>query len=347
MTDSEIFGSEIAQSNPWLEPTWQGLVQRVQDQTLPHALLLIGPDGIGKRALAAQLAALVLCQQPHPAGRACGQCRACQMFAAGSHPELRRCAPEPDSKVIKVDQIRLLSEQVALTSQGDWQVFLIDPADRMNVNAANALLKTLEEPRPGSLLILLAESRGRLPATILSRCQQLILPRPTREDALAFVQSKVEFDQSQVEQALLAAADSPGLAIRYLNDDSMDDWTQCADELAQIAGGQADPAQAATAWTGETLAQRLEWLSRWLIALARGHRQALPESLSGLLANWSDGGNNRHRVHDRSKNLIMMAEKVNRGRALLETAARPELVVEELLIDWQHLCGKVPRRQTA
>ena len=169
---------------------------------LPHALLISGQEGIGKRVLAIQLAHSLLCEQPGADGQPCGQCAACGWLQAGTHPDLLWLLPEEAGKAIKVDQVRALTSELCMTSHaGRYKVAIIQPADAMNRNAANSLLKTLEEPTDNTLVVLLTALPGRLPATIRSRCQQLQVAVP---DALS------------ARQWLQDTGMEPGQAIGYL-----------------------------------------------------------------------------------------------------------------------------------
>ena len=163
--------------------------------TWPHALLIHGPRGIGKHALALNFAQALLCETPRADGLACGACAGCRYAVAGQHPDLMRLEllvidPEEDTleavESIGIDRVRALTEFVQLTSHRQRaKVAVIAPAERMNAAAANALLKTLEEPPPGTYLILVSDQPGRMPATLRSRCRMLAAPLPDRADARA------------------------------------------------------------------------------------------------------------------------------------------------------------------
>jgi len=135
---------------PWQAELWRQLAGRTQHA---HAYLLHGPGGIGKRQLAEQLMALLLCQRPVDA-TACGECKACQLLAAHTHPDHYILEPEEVDKAIRVDQVRDLVGFVTQTAQlGGRKVILLEPAEAMNLNAANALLKSLEEPSGDTVLL--------------------------------------------------------------------------------------------------------------------------------------------------------------------------------------------------
>lgn len=143
----------MADIYPWQQALWSQLGGRAQHA---HAYLLYGPAGIGKRALAEHWAAQLLCQRPAAAG-ACGECKACQLLAAGTHPDYFVLEPEEAEKPIRVDQVRDLVGFVVQTAQlGGRKVVLLEPAEAMNVNAANALLKSLEEPSGDTVLLLIS-----------------------------------------------------------------------------------------------------------------------------------------------------------------------------------------------
>ncbi len=132
---------------PWHRALWRHTAARLQAGRMPHALLLGGPRGIGKHRFAEHLARAALCEAPDAQGGGCGQCRQCHLTLAGTHPDWRQVSPEEEGKDILVDQVRELTQHLGLKAQmGGYKVAVIEPADKMNMNAANCLLKSLEEP---------------------------------------------------------------------------------------------------------------------------------------------------------------------------------------------------------
>ncbi len=164
---------------PWQHTQWERLRQARATDHLPHALLLHGPRGAGLHAFAEHLAAWMLCcgEQDPP----CGSCKDCLLYAAATHPDLKRLAPEEEGRQIRIEAVRDLIDFIGLKSHGGrFKLALIEPAEAMNRNAANALLKTLEEPPPGTLIILVTHQPQALPVTIRSRAQAVevdCLPR--------------------------------------------------------------------------------------------------------------------------------------------------------------------------
>ena len=189
---------------PWQHDIWQRM-QGLRSR-LPHALLLKGAEGIGKLDLALNFAKSILCDSPLPDGLACQNCPSCHWFSQESNPDFRLIqpdalsvsedAPEKEggkkaSREISVDQIRALSNFVNLSAHsGGYRVVLIHPAEAMNNNSANALLKTLEEPTDKLLFILVTNKPQQLLPTILSRCLSFAVPMPTREQGASWLKKQ-------------------------------------------------------------------------------------------------------------------------------------------------------------
>lgn len=254
---------------PWHEEAVAKLQAAWQVKRMPHALLVVGADGLGKRELAAWLASAVLCERSTETLSSCGECASCKLILAGSHPDLWWVSPEEDKQQISIDQVREACERLSKTSyrQG-YKVAVVTPAHAMTIAAANSLLKTLEEPSPQSLLILLSAQPSGLPATIRSRCQQIAVRRPSQESALAWLRSENVADASP---ALLEfAGGAPLRAIEYANGrfETLDREMQRA--LRELLAGETDVTQVASAWAKEGLPDRLTWLDLWLTSAARG-----------------------------------------------------------------------------
>lgn len=246
--------------HPWNRPILEALERRLD--TLPHALLVHGPRGIGKLALAERIAQAVLCEAP--SARPCGTCEGCRWFAAGTHPDFRRVEPEalmPEVPVdeeapaaeparkgkpsleIKIGQVRELADFLNVGShRGRRRVALVHPAEDMNLAAANALLKGLEEPPGGAMFILVSHRPARLLPTIRSRCVGVPVPRPPG-----------------------------GMAVEWLRAQGV----QGPERWLAYAGGA--PLLAAE------LASQAPALGRWL-AVAQGRDSALPETREDLEA---------------------------------------------------------------
>jgi DNA polymerase-3 subunit delta' len=218
----------------WNNSAWKALSSKLEH--LPHALLVHGPRGIGKLALAERFAQRILCEPAEGREAPCGQCAGCRWFSAGSHPDFRRVEPEALTRLaasaegsdepatvptrgakpsleIKVDQIRALDGFLNLKShRGGPRVALIHPAEAMNPNAANALLKGLEEPPGRAMFILISHRPARLLATIRSRCVAVPVPVPSTAEALAWLKDQ---DLPDAAAWLAFASGSPLRALEY------------------------------------------------------------------------------------------------------------------------------------
>lgn len=204
----------FAERLPWQHDAWQRLVSRFPN--IPHAILLSGMQGTGKRQFADQLVAWLLCLN-RDESQACGHCSSCQWLKAETHPELLRIAPETDAKgktsqTIKIDQIRELMPFVQQTGNG-WRVIMIEPAESLNGAAANALLKTLEEPGERVTLILVSDQPLQLPATIRSRLQQYRVGEVQAAQALDYVVSHSNLSPAQAKMALDLSSHAPLAAL--------------------------------------------------------------------------------------------------------------------------------------
>ncbi|PWN56896.1 DNA polymerase III subunit delta' [Abyssibacter profundi] len=159
---------------PWQTERYAQLAKRLAVGRFPTGLLLTGPAGVGKQALANALVRAAFCVDRSAEAQACGRCIGCQQFNAGSHPDFVLCVPEEGKQSITVDAIREFGRKLYLTPQtAAGRLGYIPQADLLNVNAANALLKTLEEPPASAHLLLVSDRPATLPATIRSRCEQV------------------------------------------------------------------------------------------------------------------------------------------------------------------------------
>lgn len=243
----------------WLAPLREQLAAMQVHGRLPHALLLLGQHGAGQSELALWLAARLSCDK----ASACGDCAGCRLFLAGTHPDFRFIGIEADAKAIRVEQIRDLSEALSLKGyRGRNKVVVIDPAEAMNINSFNALLKTLEEPADNTFLVLCTSRADRLPRTIVSRAARLRVPLPARGDALVWLDRQEE--RAGWERLLALANGAPFLALRYAHAglENLDEQMQSAVDAA--AQGRLDVVAAAKAWAADQPEARLFWLESWL-----------------------------------------------------------------------------------
>lgn len=338
---------------PWQLRVYKQAVDALQQGRLGHGLLLAGPAHMGKKAVAEALAQRMLCPTPGSDGFACGQCRSCRLFAAQqvgllttqAHGDLQRVGLEPNDKgdklrsEISVDQVRRLGQWFSLTAQsGGAKVALIEPADKLNHAAANALLKTLEEPAPNRFVLLVTSRPGRLPATVRSRCQRLEFRVPPEAEARAWLRAQGIAD-APAGEALLAARGNPGLAAQWMRTGGLRLRSEVMKAMELLRDGRASPIELAQSWLGDEHAElRLRFAAELALdAAARG--QGLdragevgltPPADFPKLSAWFDG--------------------VNRLREQLGAPLRHDLVLAGLLLDWRRLYdaggGRAPGRRT-
>jgi DNA polymerase-3 subunit delta' len=297
----------------WLQNSAKSWLDRIEQGRLPHAVLLAGPVGVGKRAAAAWMAAGRLGKDPalplpqYP-------------YKRPSHADLHWINP-PESKTnILIDQIRELVGELQLTSyEGRGKVAVIEPANAMTTNAANSLLKTLEEPPGDALLILIADRTGRLPATVFSRCQRIDFAPPAEAEGLDWL--------DRWGEALRAAGNAPLAAIAAA--EQLDTNASLSRDFSGVGAGELSPVEVAERWNKLEAGFVLDWLARQLrysiLALGGGRDR---DRASGLTIDESV-----LKRMDR-RNLFCYLDTINRLRGQPKGAYNPQLTLEGLLIDW-------------
>ncbi|WP_416140317.1 DNA polymerase III subunit delta' [Halomonas sp. HK25] len=318
---------------PWLRPRFAELVRLADAGRLPHALLISGPRGVGKRSLADALVARTLCAAPGES--ACGACHGCSMLASGYHPDLLRVAPEEGKRQIRIDVIREVNAFVAQTpQQGGYRVILIAPAEAMNLAAANALLKSLEEPGERTLFVLLADIPSRLLPTIRSRCQHWGLAVPDEAACLPWLTERLGDDQEArfwlglaggLPLAALAQAEPASRALRQ----------QLLETFEALVRG-AEPVAEAARLDRQSVEAILWYGIAWLEDLIRLGLSGEPRELRNpdLLPLYRQAVKNA-RVRDWFRLLDYAREQ----RRLLAAGGNPnpQLVLEAWLVRWSAL----------
>ncbi|MGI9219778.1 MAG: hypothetical protein ACR2QS_01920 [Woeseiaceae bacterium] len=295
-----------------LAENWQ---DRVAHGRLPHAILLTGSKGVGKRSAAAWIAQrhLGISETPLPV----------YPTPMVEHSDLRWISPPDGKQAIGIDQIRELVAEMSMTSyQGGGKAAVIDPADAMTNNAANSLLKTLEEPSGNALLILIADRKGRLPATIFSRCQRIDIPPPTEADALQWLDRLRP--GSNWAEALRMAGNAPLAAIDAL--EQLDTHAAMSREFAGVASGNSSPIEVAARWKTLDTSFVLDWLAR---QVQHAIFRASKAGNRGQQAQINDSVLNRM---DR-RNLFCYLDIINRLRGQPGGSFNVQLILEGLLID--------------
>ena len=231
-------------THPWQQQKWQYLVKRRNASQLPHAILIKGREGLGKSYFAQSLAELLLCQKSLEKMEACGVCDACQLLQANNHPDLIIIRPEEQGKAIKIDQIRELIIDLNNTShQGGFKIVIIESADMLNVAAANSLLKTLEEPDPHTIIILITAHPMGLPATIRSRCQTLSIDVP--EYIIAEKWLKQQIPEGNIKLLLALAENAPLKALDLAKEEDLNKRLEFFSHLDALQQGKINSVQMA------------------------------------------------------------------------------------------------------
>ncbi len=257
----------------WHAEAWQ--LARAAIARGAHALLIAGARGLGKHELALALARSQLCQAPAADGMACGVCESCHWFAAGTHPDLTRIEPPASEegeeragagggrlKQIGVNQVRELGEHLWLSAHRNaGKVVIVNGAESLNTAAANALLKSLEEPPPGLVFLLVADRPAMLLPTVRSRCQLIAVRLADATAALAWLAAQGIAD-AKLHLALAGGAPMEALAIAH--DPT---WTRRRDFLAALAADTADPLRIAELYANVMPALLLSWLQKWTFDL--------------------------------------------------------------------------------
>ncbi|HEY4317231.1 MAG TPA: DNA polymerase III subunit delta' [Herbaspirillum sp.] len=336
---------------PWQHDSWRQLQQL--RARLPHAILLYGAEGIGKTRFAEAFAQSLLCEAPLPDGHACGACDACGWFLQQNHPDFRRVRPEmleddpgegsegaegegkktakaarAPSKEIKIDQIRALADFMNVsTHRSGMRVVVLYPAEALNNAAANALLKTLEEPPPNTIFLLSCNRLDRLLPTILSRCRKFALALPVREEALAWLK------QQQLPDADVWLAEQGGAPLAALNAANADS-REMLDELLDFLRApnveralktadrlQKTPAALSVGWTQRWLYDLLSTRMASIVRYYPRHQREL-KALAGKLDEHT---------------LLGALKQITERRAIADHPLSPKLFIEDMLLAYAAL----------
>ena len=345
-----------------------GLVKRaVGSERPPHALLLEGPDRVGKTTLAFDLAAGLLCLAGDPGDRPCRECAACRKVAHRNHPDVHLLVPEGAGQQIRVGQVQGLAAELALLPlEGRFRIAIVERADRLNVDAQNALLKTLEEPPRAVVIVLAADDPASLLPTVVSRCTRVRMG-PVASDVIAemLVGAGVA-DASRAAALSRLAAGRPGVAfalaaqpdaaliqarlVRALLDLlRADRRRRLAAQYELLEDAAALAAAASGVAADESATPREGTARRASPAERRAAAQQLIELWTAVardLAVAARRGRRELRQHELLDELSVAGESVDAaaaarfvarldaaGRAI-DAYANPELVLDALLLDW-------------
>jgi DNA polymerase-3 subunit delta' len=340
---------------PWQQAAWEQL--QALRARMPHAILFHGAAGIGKSDFIEQFAQSLLCENVQAGGHACGACASCGWFLQRNHPDYRRVRPEAleddpsaeagegeadadskksgksakaPSKEIKIEQIRALADFMNIsTHRQGLRVVVLYPAEALNTPASNALLKTLEEPPPGTVFLLASNSLDRLLPTILSRCRKFALPMPSHAEALAWVKAQGVAD---ADSWLREQGGAPLAALAQAEAGSREDVEALLNMLAQ-------PSTEAALKTAEKLQKApldplVACMQRWLYDVfsckLSGNIRYYPRYQQQLEFLAST-------VH--VSKLLAAIKAANERRAIADHPLSPKLFIEDMLLDYAACCA--------
>ena len=322
---------------PWQTEQWRGLWKLRSTQRMPHAVLIRGMCGMGISEFARALAASLLCAGPNGEGEPCRQCKSCVLFSSGNHPEYYRITPEAKSAVIKIDQVRAVPDFVGMRNLfGPFKVVVIDPADAMNRNAANSLLKVLEEPPPQSVILLVTEKSHRLSATVISRCRRVDFLASPRAQGRAWLRMRVP--DAEVELLLEMADNGPLMALELWEAGAPNKSAAILESFQALLSGLADPVAMAQEWSrGDP-----DFISGSLFKLFAD--LAVLKCAQGARKIATAGEESRLRAISeqlRTRDLFAAYDRLLRCKKLLNSDRNISAhnVFEELTINW---CGLLP-----
>jgi DNA polymerase-3 subunit delta' len=318
---------------PWLEPALSRLEGAHAAQRLGHGWLIGGPAGSGKLNLALVFARRLLERGPKQTPPELSAADAVAAYAdrhasADHHPDLHWLFPEDEKTAISVEQIRELGAALSLKSHaGGAKVVIFEPADGMTTAAANALLKTLEEPSADTYLLLLADQPNRLPATIRSRCQRLDVPRPTPPELAAWLGVQPE----DLAAAWTLTAGSPLQTAAVMAEDKSNETNKLSEQIILISQDQAPVQAVVESWVKGDPELALTWLMRELhrqirARLAPGSTSVTDRAAAGLHNEWRDLTLRR---------LFEQHEKADRLLSLVGSGINLELGLQALLLGFQ------------
>jgi DNA polymerase-3 subunit delta' len=322
-----------ADSLPWLKDSQQRLRASLSTGRLPHSLLVLSVPGLGAEQLGNWITALALCESPGT--RPCDACSSCRLLRSDSHPDAHVVRLQDDAQQIKIDQVRELIESLTTKSyRGGYKVGVIEGAEALNSNGANAFLKTLEEPSADTVLVMIARPNHRLPATIASRCLRLNLSPPSTEEAIAWLKANSS-DSKPWAAALALAGGAPLLAVQLDAEGIAAIDAEMRQSLAGLAEGSVDVTLLADQWIRSNPGIRVIWLENWItqrvsasLGTAPSNQTAEPVRLPGAL------------LKPKIRALFELLDAAREVRRLASTGMNQQLALEALLVGGRAALGK-------
>ncbi len=321
---------------PWHEQSWQHFIKARQSSHLPHALLFSGEENTGKRGFADKIIKSLLCEAPQLANAqgACNQCHGCKTYDSSANPDYLHIDLLDDKQQIVVDQIRAMNAFLGLTRSFNGQrVVLISQAERMNLNAANSLLKSLEEPADNSVIILLSAKASSLLATIKSRCQLLHLTTPDKQQAIAWLRTQKQVADQQpedLEQALEISQGRPLAALNVLTSkiNVIQSRADFLKDISEILQQHVSITDIAKKWHKQDRESLLNWQLGWVKQLLQTHHLQSKRLIKS-----------NHTLLMIEENVLPVKlwdlyDQLLRQKQLVHTSVNPQIFLENMLVLW-------------
>ena len=322
---------------PWHQKTWDKFSEARLRNHLPHALLITGAEGIGKIEFAHKLVKSLLCLHPK-SNISCDQCNACKTYESGANPDYKEIIVAEDKKQISVDQIRGLSKFITLSRSFEaYRVILLHPVEAMNLNAANSLLKSLEEPAENTIIILLATHLSRLLPTIKSRCQLIALPMPTSIQALKWLNTQAP--QLEFATELLDMSYGRPLLALDINKDDFKQRNELADDILQLILEHKSITEIAKKWEKLDHAALLKWQASWLQSFIK--EAVMKVANNTVTIKEQDENLNKINSLISEEQQWVLYQKIIEQQQYIHTSVNPLIFMENMLTLWfqaSHQC---------
>lgn len=312
----------------WHFSSWEKINSARKNGKLPHALLITGEQGVGKKLFSDQLSQSLLCKSPTNL-EACNNCSACKTYLSGAHPDFLEIDLLEDKQQISVDQIRKITTFLNKSRSFDaYKVVLIQNVDRLNLNASNSLLKSLEEPTKQTILILVSSQYSQLLATVKSRCQRLMIPTPSFEDGFEWLNSQSDDNNDEkskelIKRKLILSSNKPLQALD-LTEDDLEQHDDFLNDLILLSKAQINLLHVAKKWEPYEFKTLLDWQLRYLQNNIKSHLTNINYNEINELNDCIDKSSYWHLYKD----LLHLKQTVH-------TSVNTLMSIENMLLLWQ------------
>lgn len=316
-------------SYSWHEKTWKQFSNAYTQDHLPHAILVSGGFGVGKQAFSDRMSKLLLCVNTDSNSanlQACGQCRGCKTYESGANPDYLKIQLLEDKQQIGVDQIRQITKFLTLSrSFNGYRVVLINQIEKMNQNAANSLLKSLEEPTDKTVIILTTPHLSKIIPTIISRSQLLSLPLPSKNEAINWIKTNApDINLNNIDEILEISGGSPLLAIKF-DAEALNQRADFAKDIVNIIDKNSSITDIAKKWEKHDQTILLDWQIIWLQNLLK--KTSIPTAGATILSS--------EKLKNVNSNMLwVLYQNLLEKKQIIHTSVNPLINLESMLSLW-------------